>query len=100
MFEVGRDIFKHGFTGIGGNVAGHKRLRFIYGLFLIAFIVFAGRTFQLATRGSNRVRQGVGNADWIVKRADIIDRNGDILAKNLMSCDIWLTPKQVKIKRN
>ncbi|MBP5485331.1 MAG: penicillin-binding protein 2 [Alphaproteobacteria bacterium] len=99
MFEVGRDIFKHGFTGIGGNVAGHKRLRFIYGLFLIAFIVFAGRTFQLATRGSNRVRQGVGNADWIVKRADIIDRNGDILAKNLMSCDIWLTPKQVKIKK-
>ena len=96
MFEVGRDIFRHGFTGIGGNTMGHRRLRFVYGFFLIAFVVFAGRTFQLASIGSNRVRQGIGNAEWVVKRADIIDRNGDILAKNLMSCDIWLTPKQVK----
>ena len=96
MFEVGKDIFKHGFTGGGGNVMGHKRLMFLYRLFLLAFMVFAVRTFQLASMDSNRVRQGVGRADWVVKRADIIDRNGDILAKNLMSCDIWLTPKQVK----
>ena len=99
MFEVGRDIFKHGFTGAGGNAAGHRRLRFVYGLFLVAFVIFAGRTFQLAGKGSNRVRQSIGSTDWIVKRADIIDRNGDILAKNLMSCDIWITPKQVKVKK-
>ncbi|MBO4583272.1 MAG: penicillin-binding protein 2 [Alphaproteobacteria bacterium] len=98
MFEVGKDIFKHGFTGAGGNASGHRRLRFVYGIFLIAFVIFAGRTFQLAGKGSNRVRQSIGKADWIVRRADIIDRNGDILAKNLMSCDIFLTPKQVKKK--
>ncbi|MBO7560227.1 MAG: penicillin-binding protein 2 [Alphaproteobacteria bacterium] len=99
MFEVGRDIFKHGFTGAVGNVAGHRRLRFVYSLFLVAFVVFSVRTFQLAARGSDRVRQSIGSADWIVRRADIIDRNGDILAKNLMSCDIWITPKQVKVKK-
>ena len=96
MFEVGRDIFKHGITGAIGNAMGHRRLRFVYGLFLAAFVVFAGRTIQLAAKGSNRVRQGVGKSEWVVKRADIIDRNGEILAKNLMSCDIWLTPRQVK----
>ncbi len=96
MFEVGRDIFKHGFTGSNGNAVGHSRLRFVYGLFLVAFVIFAGRTFQLAAKGSNRVRQGVGSAEWIVRRADIIDRNGDILAKNLMSCDIFVTPRQVR----
>jgi cell division protein FtsI (penicillin-binding protein 3) len=96
MFEVGRDIFKHGITGTIGNAVGHRRLRFVYGLFLAAFVVFAGRTIQLAAKGSNRVRQSVGKSEWVVKRADIIDRNGEILAKNLMSCDIWLTPRQVK----
>ena len=95
MFEVGRDIFKHGFTGVGGNPMGHSRLRFVYGLFLVAFVVFAGRTFQLAARGSNRVRQNVEKIGWVVKRADIIDRNGEILARNLMTCEIGLTPKLV-----
>ncbi len=96
MFEVGRDIFKHGFTGAGDNVVGHRRLRFVYGLFLIAFVVFVGRTFQLASRGSNRVRKNIDEASWVVKRADIIDRNGEILAKNLMTCEIALTPRLVK----
>ena len=96
MFEVGRDIFKHGITGAVGNAVGHRRLRFVYGLFLAAFVVFAGRTIQLAAKGSNRVRQSVGKSEWVVKRADIIDRNGEILAKNLMTCDIALTPRLVK----
>lgn len=96
MFEVGRDIFKHGITGAVGNAMGHRRLRFVYGVFLAAFVVFAGRTIQLAAKGSNRVRQGVGKSEWVVKRADIIDRNGEILAKNLMTCDIALTPRLVK----
>ena len=95
MFEVGRDIFKHGITGAIGNAVGHRRLRFVYGLFLAAFVVFAGRTIQLAAKGSDRVRQGVGKSEWVVKRADIIDRNGEILAKNLMTCEIDLTPKYV-----
>lgn len=96
MFEVGRDIFKHGFTGAFGNASGHKRLRFVYGLFLVAFVVFASRTFQLASRGADRERQSISNADWVVDRADIIDRNGYILAKNLMTCEIFVTPKKVR----
>ncbi len=95
MFEVGRDIFKHGFTGAAGDAQGHGRLRFVYGLFLIAFVVFAGRTVQLASFGSNRVRQNVDKIGWVVKRADIVDRNGEILARNLVTCEIDLSPKYV-----
>ena len=96
MFEVGRDIFKHGFTGASGNTLGHSRLRFVYGVFLVAFVVFAGRTLQLAIQGTNRARPVGADGEWGVSRADIVDRNGDILAKNVMSGHITLRPQQVK----
>ena len=96
MFEVGRDIFKHGFTGVGGNTLGHSRMRFVYGVFLVAFVIFACRTLQLAIQGTNRARPLGADGAWGVSRADIIDRNGDILAKNVMSGHITLRPHQVK----
>ncbi len=96
MFEVGRDIFRHGFTGVGGNTLGHSRMRLVYAVFLGAFVVFAGRTLQLAIQGTNRVRPMGADGAWGVSRADIIDRNGDILAKNVMSGHITLRPPQVK----
>jgi len=96
MFEVGRDIFRHGFTGVGGNTLGHGRIRFVYGVFLVAFVVFAGRTLQLAIQGTNRARPIGADGAWGVSRADIIDRNGDILAKNVMSGHITVRPGQVK----
>ncbi len=96
MFEVGKDIFKHGFNGAPGNALGHSRLRIVYKFFVCAFIVFAARTLQLCIQGTNRSRPQDSGAVWLVDRADIIDRNGDILAKNLMSCHIAITPARVK----
>lgn len=96
MFEVGRDIFKHGFNGAPGNAVGHQRLRLVYLFFVVAFVVFALRTIQLGIQGTNRARPQAGDAVWLVDRADIIDRNGDILAKNLMSCHLAVTPGRVK----
>jgi len=95
MFEVGRDIFKHGFTGVAGNALGHQRLRFVYHCFFCAFALFECCTFYYAFQGTNRVRGDCGAGAWAVNRADIIDRNGDILAKNVMSGHITLRPKQV-----
>lgn len=97
MFEVGRDIFKHGFRGVGENSLGHRRLRFIYGIFCVAFIVFAGRTLQLAIQGTDRARLGYARA-WEPVRADIVDRNGVILAKNIVSGHIAVRPKLVENK--
>ncbi|MGN0917389.1 MAG: hypothetical protein ACI4NZ_04245, partial [Candidatus Enterousia sp.] len=96
MLEVGHDVFKRGFIGGTGNAGGHKRLYIIYSLFVLAFIVFAARTLQLGIQGTDRSRRGRGEGVWTVSRADIVDRNGDILAKNVMSGHITLRPRQVK----
>jgi len=96
MYEVGKDIFKHGFTGGGGDVVAHRRLRFIYSLFVLAFVIFTVRTLWLGIQGTDRSRIGASDGVWVVNRADIVDRNGDILAKNVMSGHITLRPAQVK----
>ncbi len=96
MFEVGRDIFKHGFSGIGGDNATRGRLRFIYMLFVIAFVIFTIRTLYLGIQGTDRARLSGADGEWAVSRADIVDRNGDILAKNIMSGHITLRPPQVR----
>lgn len=46
-------------------------------------------------RGTDRARRGTGAGQWTATRADIVDRNGDILAKNIMSGHIVLRPGQV-----
>lgn len=98
MYEVGTDIFRHGFKGPANNVTGHGRLRFLYWVFLVAFVVFAGRTLWLGIQGIDKTRVGAGDSNWIVSRADIVDRNGDILAKNVMSGHITLHPQKIKDK--
>ena len=96
MFEIGKDIFKRGFNGVVGDTIARKRLRFIYSLFIIAFVIFIGRTLWLGIQGTDRARLAGSDGEWVVKRADIVDRNGDILAKNIMSGHITLRPQAVK----
>ena len=96
MFEVGKDIFKHGFSGVRGEVTGRKRLRVMYIVFLIAFVIFIGRTLQLGIQGTDRARLVGADGEWNVQRADIVDRNGDILAKNVASGHIILRNRAVR----
>lgn len=96
MFEVGHDIFKHGFIENSGDRFAHRRLRWIYGLFIFFFVLFAVRTLYLGIQGTDRSRLAGADGNWNVARADIIDRNGDILAKNIMSGHITLRPPQVR----
>ncbi len=96
MFEVGRDILKGGFKSAGADVASRGRLRIVYSLFVIAFSIFIVKTLWLGVQGTDRARRGTGAGDWVVTRADIVDRNGDILAKNIMSGHITLRPQLVK----
>lgn len=95
MFEVGKDILHHGFNFAGGNAGGRGRLRFVYSVFAVAFVVFAARTLYLGIQGTDRSRLAASDGAWVVQRADIVDRNGDILAKNIMSGHITLRPQQV-----
>ncbi len=96
MFEVGNDVFKHGFIENSGDRLAQRRLRWIYGLFIFFFVLFAVRTLYLGIQGTDRSRLAGADGNWNVSRADIIDRNGDILAKNIMSGHITLRPHQVR----
>ncbi len=96
MFEIGKDVFKHGFLGVSDNRTGRRRMRFIYYVFVAAFAVFVVRTLQLGIEGTDRARRAGADGEWTAQRADIIDRNGDILAKNIMSGHITLRPPSVK----
>ena len=90
MFEVGKDVFKHGFMGAFGDRVGRQRLRIIYGCFVVVFAIFVSRTLYLGIQGSDQARRAGADGAWTVQRADIVDRNGDILAKNIMSGHIIL----------
>ena len=96
MFEVGKDILKHEYSSGGANTKCGKRLRWIHIFFCACFVTFAGYTVAYVIQGTIRVRPSDGSAAWMVNRADIIDRNGDILAKNVMSGHITLRPQLVK----
>ena len=98
MFEVGRDVLKHGFGGAHNDEMTRGRLRFVYTAFLLAFLLFIGRTLQLGIQGTDRARRADVDSQWTVQRADIVDRNGDILAKNVVSGHIILRNRAVQEK--
>ena len=96
MFEVGRDILQ-GYRGSSGKTGpGGRRLRIIYSVFIFAFVVFISRTIFLGIEGTDRSRIGVGAGTWESGRADIVDRNGEILAKNIISGHITLRPGKIQ----
>ncbi|MBE6459586.1 MAG: penicillin-binding protein 2 [Alphaproteobacteria bacterium] len=95
MFNVGQDIYKRGFAGIRGDGAGRGRMHTVYKWLRAAFIVFIGWTLYLGISGTDNTRRAVADGDWTVHRADIVDRNGEILAKNVMSGHIVLRNRDV-----
>jgi len=95
MYEVGHDILRSG-GALGGDKIARGRLRVIHTAFVILFVVFIGRTLTLGLHGAKTARIGVGTDAWVAARADIVDRNGEILAKNTVSGNIILRPQSVK----
>lgn len=95
MFDVGQDIYKRGFSGVRGDGATRGRMHTVYKWLRAAFVVFIGWTLYLGISGTDNTRRAVADGDWAVHRADIVDRNGDILAKNVMSGHIVLRNRDV-----
>ena len=98
MFEVGRDIFKHGSNDVRITNRSRMRMSIVLGIACFLFVLFVVKTLWLGFVGSDENRARI-SGDWNVSRADIVDRNGaDILAKNIASCDIALVPSRLADK--
>lgn len=98
MFEIGKDIFRHGVSGAKSDATARSRLWIMHLAFLVMFAGFIGRTLQLGFQGTDRTRLAGSDGEWAVQRADIVDRNGDILAKNVESGHIILRNRAVREK--
>lgn len=96
-FNIGNDILPHEYKGAIYNHDCSVRLNFLRNLFAIVFAVFIIRTLQLGLQNNDIGKSGTGIND-IGQRADIVDRNGIVLAKSVKSGNIKLYPPRVKQK--
>ena len=79
---------------------GRSRLIIIAGLFCLVFLVIAGRMVDVTMiRGGSTPHVSHRKVDKIaIRRADIVDRNGVLLATNLPSMSLFAHPKDIKNK--
>ena len=96
-FNVGHDVLPHEYKGTVYNHDSVGRLQFLRFAFAFVFGVFVIRTLQL---GLQQSRMGIGGTQSaeIERRADIVDRNGVVLAKSVKYGHIKLFPRKVKNK--
>lgn len=96
-FNIGKDILPHEYKGAIYNRDSATRLRIVGWVFAFLFLGFIVRTVQLGLQHSDYTRTNVFGKE-IEQRADIIDRNGVVLAKSIVAGDIKLYPPSVKEK--
>ncbi len=94
-FNIGHDVLPHEYKGTVYNHDSVGRLRFLRAAFMFVFAVFIVRTLQLGLQHSSGRYVGVKKQE-IEQRADIVDRNGVVLAKSVKSGNIKLYPQKVK----
>ena len=94
-FNIGQDILPHEYKGEIYHRESATRLRWVMVCFTVMFGVFVARTLQLGLQSNDIKKYGMyGNE--IESRADIVDRNGVVLAKSVRSGNIKLYPQKVK----
>ena len=96
-FSIGKDVLPHEYKGTVYNKDSANRLRWIGRIFFVCFAVFIFRTFQLSLQENEYVKYVVSNTD-IERRADIVDRNGVLLASSVMSGNLKFYPNKVDKK--
>lgn len=96
-FNIGKDILPHEYKGTIYNRDSAKRLRVVKIFFTVIFCCFIVRTLQLGLQSSDYKRADLFGTD-IERRADIVDRNGIVLAKSVETGNIKLYPPRVSEK--
>ena len=94
-FNIGQDVLPHEYQGEIYHRESAGRLRWIMVGFTLMFGIFIARTLQLGLQ-SNDIKKYSMYGNEIESRADIVDRNGVVLAKSVRSGNIKLYPQKVK----
>jgi cell division protein FtsI (penicillin-binding protein 3) len=71
------------------------RLVLISIFFALSFCVVAGRLVELSSAAGGTASAAVQRASWDVARADIVDRNGILMATSLPTASLYADPKDV-----
>ena len=100
---VGADVRSDlGANAIGqpnGMVLARNRLIFAVLFFCVAFLVMAARTVELglSAEGPKRTAHKIISVPPVhMARADILDRNGEILATSLETASLFVNPQKIK----
>lgn len=93
MFEVGRDIAQE----IRQRPRDY-RIALAASMLTFLFILFSARLVQLGLEAPNSFRRGAGQSEWVIPRADITDRNGELLAGTAADFNIKIYPSKIKDK--
>ena len=72
-----------------------NRIAFIFFVFFVISIVYSIHLIHLGSRGFNSENSDKNKIYNKLKRADIIDRNGNFLAKTVSSIDIGINPVEI-----
>ena len=91
-FDIGQDVLPHEYKGEIYHRESAMRLRWLMVGFTVLFGIFIVRTLQLGLQ-SNDIKKYNMYGTEIERRADIVDRNGVVLAKSVRSGNIKLYPK-------
>lgn len=95
MYEIGKDIYRYGGRVAKKRDLEHSRLRVVHALISALLAVFFVKTLYYGCIGTNKSGKDALGEGWTITRADIEDRNGVKLAKNVVSGHIMLRPAAV-----
>ena len=72
-----------------------NRVAFIFFVFFIIFIIYTIHLVHLGSRKSDTFINTQTKIINLLQRADIVDRNGDFIAKTVSSIDIGINPVEI-----
>ncbi len=72
-----------------------NRVAFIFFIFFIISFIYTIHLIHLGSRSSDNITSNQPKIYNKLKRADIVDRNGNFLAKTVSSIDIGINPVEI-----
>lgn len=73
----------------------HTRILIVMISFALSYLIIVARTFDLTMLDDEQTHRKNFSEQVIAKRADIIDRNGNVLAVNLTSSSVYANPNRI-----